>query len=44
VVQAWIFGIERRPEVVLPPVVSLTVVSLLAVFVLWWRVDAPARA
>lgn len=44
VVQAWIFGIERRPEVVLPPVASLTVVSLLAVFVLWWRVDAPARA
>ncbi len=44
VVQAWIFGIERRPAAILPPVISLTCVTLLSALVLWWRVDAPARA
>ena len=44
VVQAWIFGIERRPAAILPPVISLTCVTLLSAIVLWWRVDAPARA
>jgi len=44
VIQAWIFGIERRSEAVIPPAISLAVVSLLSIAVLWWRVDAPARA
>jgi len=43
VIQAWIFGIETRWKAVLPPLVSLCVVSLVSAVVLWWRVDAPAR-
>ncbi len=43
VVQAWIFGIERRPEAVLPPLAALATVAVLSALVLWWRVDAPAR-
>lgn len=43
VLQAWIFGIERRPEAVIPPALSLSIVGLLSIAVLWWRVDAPAR-
>lgn len=44
VVQAWIFGIEWRSAVVLPPLVSLVVVALGSLGVLLLRVDAPARA
>lgn len=43
VVQSWIFGIETRPEAVVPPALSLSIVALLSIAVLWWRVDAPAR-
>ena len=43
VVQAWIFGLERRPGAVLPPLLSLAVISVASLAVLWWRVDAPAR-
>jgi hypothetical protein len=44
VVQAWIFGIERRFAVVLPSLVSLTVIAGGSLVVLFLRVDAPARA
>jgi hypothetical protein len=44
VVQAWIFGIERRFAVVLPSLVSLSAVAIGAIVVLFFRVDAPARA
>ena len=44
VVQAWIFGIETRWRAVLPPLVSLLVVTAVSGLVLWRRVDAPARA
>jgi len=44
VVQAWIFGIETRWHAVLPPLVSLLVVTTVSALVLWRRVDAPARA
>jgi ABC-2 type transport system permease protein len=44
VVQAWIFGIEDRLAVVLPPLVSLVTVALVALAILFRRVDAPARA
>ena len=43
VIQAWVFGIERRWQAILPPLVSLCVVSVVSALVLWWRVDAPAR-
>lgn len=43
VVQAWIFGIERRPEAVVPPLAALVTAAVLSALVLWWRVDAPAR-
>ena len=43
VVQAWIFGIELRPQAVAPSVISLCVVSVLAVIVLFNRIDAPTR-
>jgi hypothetical protein len=43
VVQAWIFGTETRPQAVLPSLVSLTLVSLIAVIVLLNRIDAPTR-
>ena len=44
VVQAWIFGIEKRLAVVLPPLASLLAVTLGSILVLLVRVDAPARA
>jgi hypothetical protein len=44
VVQAWIFGIEKRFAVVLWPLVTLSVVAIGSVIVLFLRVDAPARA
>jgi hypothetical protein len=44
VVQAWIFGIERRFAVVLPSLVSLAAIAGGSLFVLFLRVDAPARA
>jgi ABC-2 type transport system permease protein len=44
VVQAWIFGIERRFAVVLPSLVSLLVVAGVSLVVLVLRVDAPTRA
>lgn len=44
VMQGWIFGIERRPQALLPPLVALVTLSLVSVVVLWRRVDAPARA
>ncbi|MBM3954359.1 MAG: hypothetical protein FJ309_07070 [Planctomycetes bacterium] len=43
VVQAAVFGIERRPDVIIPPVLSLSVLSLVAGAVLVNRVGAPAR-
>lgn len=44
VIQAWVFGIEHRWEAILPPLLSLGSVSVVSAVVLWWRVDAPARA
>jgi ABC-2 type transport system permease protein len=43
VVQAWIFGIETRSAAVVPCLISLTVVSIVAVLVLLNRIDAPTR-
>ncbi|MFM9196976.1 MAG: hypothetical protein ACKOWG_14775, partial [Planctomycetia bacterium] len=43
VVQAWIFGTETRPQAVVPSLVSLAVVSIIAVIVLFNRIDAPTR-
>jgi ABC-2 type transport system permease protein len=43
VVQAWIFGTETRPQAVVPSLVSLAVVSIIAVVVLFNRIDAPTR-
>lgn len=44
VIQAWIFGVERRPQAVIPPALALAAVSVAAVGVLAWRVAAPMRA
>jgi hypothetical protein len=44
VIQAWVFGIERRSQAIFPPLISLGLVSIVSALVLWWRVDAPARA
>ena len=44
VIQAWIFGVERRPEAYVPPVIAMIVVSLVSIIVLAWRVAAPLRA
>lgn len=44
VIQAWVFGIERRWQAIFPPLLSLGLVSIVSAIVLWWRVDAPARA
>lgn len=44
VVQAWIFGIEKRFAHVLPSLVSLATVAGVSLVVLFLRVDAPARA
>jgi ABC-2 type transport system permease protein len=43
VMQAWIFGIETRPQAVVPSLVSLAIVSLVALIVLLNRIDAPTR-
>jgi hypothetical protein len=43
-VQAAIFGVERRPEAVVPSVVALVAISLASCAVLAWRVSAPMRA
>jgi len=43
VVQAWVFGLETRPEAFIPPLVSLVVVAVASAGVLFLRVDAPAR-
>jgi hypothetical protein len=43
VIQAWIFGIEARRQAIVPPLLSLGLVSLVSGVVLWWRVDAPSR-
>lgn len=43
VVQAWIFGTETRLQAVVPSLVSLTLVSIIAVIVLFNRIDAPTR-
>ena len=43
-VQAAIFGVERRPEAVVPSVVALVAISLASCAVLAWRVAAPMRA
>jgi ABC-2 type transport system permease protein len=43
VVQAWIFGTETRLQAVVPSLVSLTLVSIVAVIVLFNRIDAPTR-
>ncbi|MFM7136212.1 MAG: ABC transporter permease subunit [Planctomycetota bacterium] len=44
VVQAWIFGIEKRFASVLPSLVSLAAIAGVSLVVLFLRVDAPARA
>jgi len=44
VIQAWVFGVETRPQAVLPPAIALTAVSLASILVLAWRVAAPMRA
>jgi ABC-type transport system involved in multi-copper enzyme maturation permease subunit len=44
VVQAWIFGIEKRFAAVLPSLISLSAVAVTSLVVLFFRVDAPARA
>ena len=43
VIQAWIFGIETRPQAVVPSLLSLAMVVLVAVIVLFNRIDAPTR-
>ena len=43
VIQAWIFGIETRPQAVVPSLLSLAIVVLVAVIVLFNRIDAPTR-
>ncbi len=44
VVQAWIFGIEKRFSTVWPSLVCLSVVAVGSLVILFLRVDAPARA
>ena len=44
VMQGWIFGIERRPQAILPPLIALVTLSVVSIVILWRRVDAPARA
>jgi ABC-2 type transport system permease protein len=44
VMQGWIFGIERRPQAILPPLIALVTISVISIVILWRRVDAPARA
>jgi len=44
VVQAAIFGMEQRPQAYLPPLLSLTFISVASLVVLVRRVDAPMRS
>jgi ABC-2 type transport system permease protein len=44
VLQAAIFGMETRSRVIVPPLVSLAVVSAVSLLVLLNRIDAPTRA
>ena len=44
VMQAWAFGIEDRPQAIVPPLAALVTVSVVATALLAWRVAAPARA
>lgn len=44
VLQAWVFGIERRTAAIVPPLITLAVVTLLSLAVLYLRVDRPTRA
>jgi hypothetical protein len=43
VIQAWVFGVERRAQAIVPPMITLAVVSVAAAVVLVWRVAAPMR-
>ncbi len=43
VLQGAVFGFERRPEAIIPPLVSLTTICLVSAVVLRNRVGAPAR-
>lgn len=43
VAQAWVFGIERRPGAVVPPMAALAAVSVLSAIVVVTRVTAPLR-
>ncbi|MFM1996013.1 MAG: hypothetical protein RLZZ111_400 [Planctomycetota bacterium] len=42
-VQAWIFGMETRPQAILPSLVSLAVLSAASIAVLLNRIDSPTR-
>jgi ABC-2 type transport system permease protein len=42
-VQAWIFGMETRPQAILPSLVSLAVLSAVSIAVLLNRIDSPTR-
>ncbi len=44
VVQAAVFGMEQRPQAFLPPLISLTSISVISLVVLVRRVDAPMRS
>jgi len=44
VVQAGIFGLEKRPAALLPPCLSLATMVALSLTILFVRVDAPTRA
>ncbi|MFZ4732365.1 MAG: ABC transporter permease subunit [Pirellulales bacterium] len=43
VIQAAVFGVERRPEAILPPLASLATICAVSSLVLLNRVGAPAR-
>jgi len=43
VIQAWMFGVEARPQAVMPSAAALAAVSLASALVLGWRVAAPLR-
>ncbi|MBL6712716.1 MAG: ABC transporter permease subunit [Pirellulales bacterium] len=44
VVQAAIFGMEKRPQAFLPPLISLASISAVSLVLLLRRVDAPLRS
>lgn len=44
VLQAAIFGIERRPAAIIPSAMMLMTLTCAGIVILVWRVDAPARA